>query len=228
MKATEFLNEGLLDNLVARHKANTAGRASEFDGLSKDAKIQYYTRQPQIQKLSDVARQMWEREVMGVMSANSTRGQGMTISDEEYQQRLDQFVEKNIINRKMSELPKEDLDRVKNAVTNVLKAKNNNDKRAMDEAFDDMISVGTVARIASAAPQTAGPETPSSPNKTPPASRTQAMSQVQDAFQGAAGVTPRNLQAVGAALQSIAGTNQLRSTGDLVADAVLQSLGFRV
>lgn len=226
MKVNDIINEGFLDNIVASWKAK--GDNPQLAGLSDEQKKAYFLRQPQIQKLSDVARQMWEKQVLAIMQANSTRGQGMTIDDQEYQQRLNQFVEQIIINQKMSELGKEDLDRMNKAVAKVIGAKNNNDKRAMDQAFDDLISVGTVARTSSPSTSTGAPTSRPSANQPPPTSRSQAQNEVEQVFKQVLNASPRNLQAVGTGLQQITNNKQVRSTGDMVADAVLTSMGYTV
>ena len=226
MKVNDIINEGFLDNIVASWKAK--GDNPQLAGLSDEQKKAYFLRQPQIQKLSDVARQMWEKQVLAIMQANSTRRQGMTIDDQEYQQRLNQFVEQIIINQKMSELGKEDLDRMNKAVAKVIGAKNNNDKRAMDKAFDDLISVGTVARVSSPSTSTGAPTPGPKTKQPPPTSRSQAQNEVEQVFKQVINASPRNLQAIGATLQQVSNNSQVRSTGDMVADAVLTSLGYRV
>lgn len=226
MKINDIINEGFLDNIVASWKAK--GDNPQLAGLNDEQKKAYFLRQPQIQKLSDVARQMWEKQVLAIMQANNTRGQGMTIDDQEYQQRLNQFVEQIIINQKFSNLDKEDLDRMNRAVAQVIQAKNDDDRRAMDKAFDDLISVGTVARVGSPSTPTGAPTTGTQTNQPPPTSRSQAQNEVEQIFKQVLNASPRNLQAVGAGLQQVSNNSQVRSTGDMVVDALLASMGYRV
>lgn len=225
MKVNDIINEGFLDNIVASWKAK--GDNPQLAGLSDEQKKTYFLRQPQIQKLSDVARQMWEKQILAVMQANSTRGQGMTISDQEYNTRLKDFVEKVIINQKMDQVSQDDQQRLTNAITNVQRANNMDDKRAMDAAFDDLISVGTVARVSSPSTSTGAP-TKQTAKTPPPTSRSQAQNEVEQIFKQVINASPRNLQAIGATLQQVSNNSQVKSTGDMVADAVLTSLGYRV
>ena len=226
MKVNDIINEGFLDNIVASWKAK--GDNPQLAGLSDEQKKTYFLRQPQIQKLSDVASQMWEKQILAVMQANSTRGQGMTISDQEYNTRLKDFVEKVIINQKIDQVSQDDQQRLTNAIINVQRAYKMDDKRAMDKAFDDLISVGTVARVSSPSTSTGAPTPGPKTKQPPPTSRSQAQNEVEQVFKQVINASPRNLQAIGATLQQVSNNSQVRSTGDMVADAVLTSLGYRV
>jgi hypothetical protein len=231
MKINEVLTEaGMIDNLVANIKSVTT-KDPRLASMTTDQKVDYFLRQPGMQKASDLARQVWEKQIVATMSANQAAGRGLTsISDQEYRNMLNNFVEKNLINSKITDLDNENQQRVNSAVVNVLRAKGADDQRDMDAAFDDLVSVASVARVVDSSVAQSAPT-----SQTPPAQNTgvsmglrKAKTNAEQILDGTVGLRPNQIKQLGSAFQQQAGTKTVRSTGNNSVDGMLLALGFDV
>jgi len=227
MKVNEILTEaGMIDNLVANIKSVTT-KDPRLAQMTTDQKVDYFLRQPGLQKASDLARQVWEKQLVATMTANQAAGRGLTpIGDPEYKNMLNNFVEKSLINAKITDLDNENQQRVKSAVTNVITAKGQDDQRAMDAAFDDLVSVASVARVVDTSVQPRQTQSPG--DNTVSTRRADTSTDIASLMKQTSGLTPRQIQQLGTAIQKAAGSTNVRSTGNTVVDNLLQTLGFRV
>jgi len=231
MKVNEVLTEaGMIDNLVANIKSVTT-KDPRLAAMTTDQKVDYFLRQPGMQKASDLARQVWEKQLVATMTANQAAGRGLTsISDPEYKAMLNNFVEKSLINTKITDLDNENQQRVNSAVVNVLRAKGRDDQRAMDAAFDDLVSVASVARVvdSSVAQTTSTSQTPPSQNTGVSIGLRKAKANAEQILDGTVGLRPNQIKQIGSAFQQQAGTKTVRSTGNDSVDGMLLALGFDV
>ena len=137
--------------------------------------------------LSQAALKQWNTKLLQLQQANN----GMPVSDQEYDDRLEEFVDRVMLQGRLDSLDQTSLSRLNPAMDAVIKARN--DPKLLSAAFEKMVAAVNVARQDPAkATQTA---------QTPQYTPQQTAAIVKQVLAGA----NVNTQAVATALQQAAG-----------------------
>ena len=86
----------------------------------------------------------WNTKAAQLANAAAATGAG-TVSDQEYKDQLEDFVEKNMLQKQIDELDPTSTQRMNQMITKVVASRN--DSRQLDQAFRDMAKITTTARM---------------------------------------------------------------------------------
>ena len=155
--------------------------------------------------LSQAALKQWNNKVLQLQQAN----QGMPISDQEYDDRLEEFVDRVMLQGRFDSLDQTSMSRLAPAMDAVLKVRN--DPKLLPAAFEKMVTAVNVAR-----------QDPAKAPQTPQFSPQQMSATVQQVLRGA----NVNTQAVATALQQAAGgTLTATKQANPMVNSLLNALG---
>jgi len=85
----------------------------------------------------------WNMKAAQLAQAAAATGAG-TVTDQEYKEQLEDFVEKNMLQKQIDELDPTSTPRMNQMIAKVVSARN--DARQLDQAFRDMAKITTTAR----------------------------------------------------------------------------------
>jgi hypothetical protein len=86
----------------------------------------------------------WNTKAAQLANAAAASGAG-TVSDQEYKDQLEDFVEKNMLQKQIDELDSTSTQRMNQMITKVVASRNNSSQ--LDQAFRDMAKITTTARM---------------------------------------------------------------------------------
>lgn len=162
----------------------------------------------------------WNMKAAQLANAAAATGTG-TVSDQEYKEQLEDFVERNMLQKQIDELDPTSTQRINQSVTKILSVRN--DARQLEQAFRDMAKVTTTARMdpslrrfggrAAATPAAAGQAAQPGAQQTPILSPTQLVG---------------NATKVNDMMKYFGGPQQIQATGNAKIDDFLGKLGMRL
>jgi hypothetical protein len=86
----------------------------------------------------------WNTKAAQLANAAAATGTG-TVSDQEYKEQLEDFVEKNMLQKQIDELDSTSTQRMNQMIAKVVASRNNSSQ--LDQAFRDMAKITTTARM---------------------------------------------------------------------------------
>ena len=155
--------------------------------------------------LSQAALKQWNTKLLQLQQANN----GMPVSDQEYDDRLEEFVDRVMLQGRLDSLDQTSLSRLTPAMDAVIKARN--DPKLLSAAFEKMVAAVNVAR-----------QDPNQAPQNPQFTPQQMSATVQQVLKGA----NVNTQAVATALQQAAGgTLTATKQANPMVNSLLNALG---
>ena len=163
----------------------------------------------------------WNTKAAQLANAAAATGTG-TVSDQEYQEQLEDFVEKNMLQKQMDELDATSTQRINQVIAKVVASRNNSSQ--LDQAFRDMAKITTTARVDPSFRRfgrgTAAAATPAAAGQ---ADAQQAPQATLASLLGPSTALPTKLT------QHFGGRGaQLQATGNANVDSFLTQLGLRL
>ena len=162
----------------------------------------------------------WNTKAAQLANAAAATGAG-TVSDQEYKDQLEDFVEKNMLQKQIDELDPTSTQRMTQMISKVVASRN--DARQLDQAFRDMAKITTTARMD---PSLRRFGRGSAAAATPATAAGQAGAQQTKPFNIGTYMPAQSMQ--DKLLQDIGGPQTVRSTRNANIDAFLTQLGVQV
>ena len=209
---------GIVDTLKAVFKSDPLTAS-----LPLSQRISALERNTAIKNLASQAYKKFQSDILTAQQANVAAGQPSGVSDQEYLRKLSQLgnslLGKNL--KQDPDIESDEMQRILDMEISIVQNRNNG--RRVQDLFVDYV---TVLAAAKSTPSTKKPASGAPASAPTGAINTQQAKTAVDQFmQG--GIGTRQEQAIVSFLNSTAGTNTVRSTGNPVTDAFLNRLGIK-
>lgn len=208
-------NEGIMDTLKGVFKTDPASANLPLDQRIRAAQTNTAT-----QQVAKLVMQQWQNKMVQLTRAASTTGGA--VSDQEYGEQLEDFIERVLLqNKRVEDLDQQSGQRLDAIMQKIVAGRN--DAKALPELFNNLTAVTTAARVDTTKFKGGQTQQPTAQQGAQNLSQANPQVAVKQALKGV------NTSALNQQIAAVGGGPQtVKSTSNRYVDQLLKQLGIQV